>query len=254
MSYTNIDDVIIRIQSISNYCKQSNSRLGYFAALYLRMTIAVKEAIQNGVFEDGKRMEQLDICFAERYTTAWECYIKKQPCTQSWQYAFDNMSDQRPIVLQCLLLGINTHINLDLAIAAATIAPGNSIYLLEKDFNRINQIIGSLVNDVQECLAHVWIPLRLLIPIANGKQIAILNFSIDKARVAAWSNAVLLATMTPAQQATQINIIDNVVKTIATNIANPGTLMKFLVKKIRASEYDNPAQTISLIESMNVKS
>jgi hypothetical protein len=41
-------------------------------------------------------------------------------------------------------MGINTHINLDLAIAAALTSPGTAIYSLEKDFNKINDVISSL--------------------------------------------------------------------------------------------------------------
>lgn len=252
MSFQNIDEVIAGIHAIIAQCKTDKSRAGYFAALYLRMTIAVKEGILAGKFEDAKRMELLDVCFAERYTTAWDSYSKKQPCTQSWQFTFDSTKNPDLIVLQCLLLGINTHINLDLAIAAATIAPGDSIYKLEKDFNRINDIIGSLMDDIQECLTRIWQPMRLLVPLANGKQYAALNFSIDKARTAAWSNAVLLANMTPSQQAAHIKMMDGLVKTLATKITNPGAWTRFLLRMIRKTEFDNPTQTITLIETVVV--
>ena len=86
--------------------------------------------------------------------------------------------------MQHLLLGINTHINLDRAIAAAEVAPDNCIHALQNDFNKINSLISSLTDDIQECLCEVWAPMRMLMKIANGKQIAVLNFSIDKAREA----------------------------------------------------------------------
>ncbi len=252
MRYKNINEVITSLQSITAYSKLHNMRMGYFAALYTRMTVAVKKGIEDGIFEDAERMELLDICFAERYISAWECYSNKKPCTQSWQYAFDSTSNSSNIVLQHLLLGINTHINLDLAIAAATIAPGARIDALEKDFNCINNIIASLIDDVQECLSQVWFPMRLLTKIVNGKHEAVLNFSIDKARAAAWSNAVLLANMTEAQQNVHIKAMDNLVRKVACGIENPGSWTKLLLKLVRKTEFNDPQRTIHLIETIVV--
>jgi hypothetical protein len=250
MPYQNINAVIADLQSIVSYCKKNNLRAGYFAALYLRMTQAVKEGIQNGVFEDNQRMEQLDICFAERYTDAWKCFTTQQPCTQSWQYTFNSTTNNNNIVLQHLLLGINTHINLDLAIAAATIAPGSKINSLEKDFNVINQIIAALIDDVQECLSQVWPPMRFLARIINGRHEAVLNFSIDKARATSWSNALLLANMTEGQKSQHIAAMDHLVKKLAGKIEQPGPWAIYLLKLIRKTEFDVPARTIGLIESV----
>ena len=86
------------------------------------------------------------------------------------------------IVLRHLLLGINTHINLDLAIASAEVASGDSIHALQNDFNHINSSISSLIDDIQECLCEVWLPMHMLMKIANGKQMAVLNLVLIKSR------------------------------------------------------------------------
>ena len=70
-----------------------------------------------------------------------------------WKCAFDGCGNKSLTVIQHLLLGINTHINLDLAIAAATVAPGNNIQALAGDFNQINNEIASLVDDIQQCMS-----------------------------------------------------------------------------------------------------
>lgn len=252
MPINNIDKVIQTLHSIVEDCKQKQSRAGYFAALYLRMTQAVKDGIVNNQFENGTLMEKLDICFAERYLTAYRSYFSNQPCSLSWKFAFDNCVNNQNIVLQHLLLGINTHINLDLAIAAATVAPGASIHQLENDFNRINDIIATLSDDVQESLSRVWFPMRMITRIMNGKQEAVLNFSITKARQASWANAVLVANMNDTQKNSYINNMDEVVLKIAQSIQNPGFWIKILLKVIRTTEYDNTTRTIALIESVKV--
>ena len=67
---TTIDEVIEVLQSIIEWSIRAESRLGYFAALYKRITIAVGVAIEQGAFEDGPRMERFDVAFAVRYFDA----------------------------------------------------------------------------------------------------------------------------------------------------------------------------------------
>src|SRR3954468_11441078 len=126
MPLNTITDVFAAIDAIVKECEVTQNRAGYFAALYKRMTIAVSEGIKNGAFDGGVRMEKLDMCFAQRYLSAWQCYRQHQPCSASWQCAFEAMNNNSHLtVIQYLILGINTHINLDLAIAAAQVCPGN---------------------------------------------------------------------------------------------------------------------------------
>ena len=157
-----IPEVITNLDNIIDWSIQHNSRIGYFASLYRHMTIAVKNQIDNNGFADGLRMEQLDINFANRYLQAWEAYTTKMKCSNAWCASFDACANNNLVVLQHLILGINTHINLDLGIAAAQTCPGDKIYDLQADFERINNIIASLSTQVQEKLEHVWFPLRFL--------------------------------------------------------------------------------------------
>jgi hypothetical protein len=128
-----ITDVVLELDQIIAHCSATKNKAGYFAALYKRMTIAVKQGINSNVFENGQRMEHLDINFAKRYIDAFYAYTNGAACTTSWKFAFDSCKNDELIVMQHLLLGINTHINLDLAIAAAHTAPGNAITGLQHD-------------------------------------------------------------------------------------------------------------------------
>lgn len=244
-----IADVVTALQQIVKQCKAQRSRSGYFAALYLRMTQAVQTGIQKGMFEDGPRMEKLDVVFANRYLDAFAAYGLKQKCNSSWQWAFDGCINANLTVIQQLMLGINTHINLDLAIAAAHTCPGNGINALEKDFNRINDVIGSLVDDIQQSLEGVWPPMKLLARVAGGRQEAVLNFSIDTARKTAWANATMLAHMNAFQQPLYIDKMDAMVREVGKKIVNPGIIASFMLKQIQRSEFEDVARTIELIET-----
>ena len=249
MQIQTIQDVINKLVQIVQQCESSKNKAGYFAALYKRMTVAVMENIAAGNFEDGARMEKLDIVFAQRYLDAYEAYHSNAHCSVAWKFAFDSCADDSLIVLQHLLLGINTHINLDLAIAAAQIAPCNAIHALQNDFYRINTLIASLTDDIQECLADVWPPMHLLMKVANGKQMAVLNFSIDKARDASWANAIVMANMNDEVRAAYINKIDIVVSLLGAKIKSPGIGSMLLLHAVHATEFNDVAKTINLIDT-----
>jgi hypothetical protein len=245
---SSIDDVLIRLDEIIVDTQKNGSRQGYFAVLYRRMTLAVKEGIINNQFSDGARMEKLDVIFAKRYLDAYDGYQQKTPISKSWQTTFDACNNGSLIVLQHLILGINTHINLDLAIATAATAPGDLVLTIQQDYDKINDIISSLIDEVQDKLTKIWWPLKLIRNIVNQQQDAVINFSIVAARKTAWLNAVALANETNYLSNEQINIIDNTVNTIAAKIIAPGFFIKLILKLVKLFESKDVKQNIELIK------
>ena len=70
-----------------------------------------------------------------RYLTAVEQFRNKDPALPaSWAVAFHAIDDGKLVVLQHMLLAMNPHINIDLAVAAAGTCPGASIASLQGDF------------------------------------------------------------------------------------------------------------------------
>lgn len=248
-----IDDIVFALDSIDRDSIRTQSRAGYFAALYKRMTMAVREGIKKSQFKNGPRMETLVIIFAQRYLVAFEAFKKGNECSSSWQGALTGCSNRSLIVLQHLILGINTHINLDLAIAAAAVAPGDGIHALQTDFNRINFVIASLVDDVQRCLEEVWYPMRFLKNMVDKQGGAVLNFSIDMARKTAWANALMLANMNAAGQVPHIKTMDTMVRGIGEKIIRPGFRLQLLLRLVRQTEYEDVSRTIHLIDTTLVQ-
>jgi hypothetical protein len=193
-------------------------------------------------------MEQLDIIFASRYFEAWNCYINQQNCSHAWQIAFKATDDLNLIVLQHLLLGINTHINLDLAIAAADCCPGDTIYDLQTDFIKINDIIEAESQLVQNSLTSIWPPLKLFADISNHREKAVLNFSIETARKCSWANAIVLANITADDKPSHISKIDSMVVDVARQIISPGVWMEFLLKPVRMMENPEIDKLIAMLK------
>jgi hypothetical protein len=198
---TTIDGVIDQLDSIIAESIAGQSRLGYFAALYRRMTMAVRDAIRDGRFQDAARMERLDVTFATRYLVTREQYFAGELHGQSWLQAYEASTREQYTVLQQLLIGINPHVMIDLGVAAARTCPGAAIAGLEQDFNTINTVIASLFPVIDAELDQ-------LSPFENRvdhsffgwiKDDAI-RLAIDDGRKSSWAFAVSLANLDlPAQ-------------------------------------------------------
>lgn len=239
-----IDEVISELQKIISECETNNNPLGYFAALYQKVTIKVKEGIENNLFDDGLRMEKLDVVFAKRYIVAYYNWRKNEAVTKSWQRAFELSTDYWPVVLQHLLIGMNAHINLDLGIAAAEVSKKKNIDQLEDDFNRINDILSSLVNDVQNNLAEIWPTLKKILQRTNKADDFLVDFSMKLARDGAWKFAKTMSE-------TPENGIDKLLKERDKKIAekarlvtNTGFMANLIFKIIRLGEKGTVASKI----------
>ena len=88
--------------------------------LYRRVTLAIRQAVIDGVFTDGSRIEALDVAFAKRYFNALNAYFhpdQSRGPTLPWKVAFVGDQDGKAIILQHMMAGLNAHITFDLGIA-----------------------------------------------------------------------------------------------------------------------------------------
>ncbi|HVU56628.1 MAG TPA: DUF5995 family protein [Puia sp.] len=198
MEATTIEEVLARLTGIIEDSLRTGDRTGYFAALYYKVTDKVREGIAKNEFEDGARMATLDVLFANRYLTALDTWRAGGKPTASWQSAFEACKRGSALVLQHLLLGINAHINLDLGIAAVETMKGQDLAGIEKDFDSINTIIGSLTYQVINEINHIS-PLVSILGWQSGNTESVLvQFSISNARDGAWCFAEDLHKLTGA--------------------------------------------------------
>ena len=223
-----IDDVIRRLDQIVIASVHEPSRLGYFAALYNRVTLAVRDGIRAGAFDDNARMERLDVVFANRYIDAYERYRAGVPITLSWQAAFASAKRTDLSVLQHLLLGMNAHINLDLGIACVAVAPGRAVHGLERDFLRINALLASLMPTVEAQLGTISPTLDLLTGVAqhlDDLDVRLGSFSMGAARRSAWRFALVLSQLgNPIATRVAIKARDAETLALATGLQQPGAL------------------------------
>src|SRR5215475_8321232 len=221
-----IDEVIARLTDIIDISRQESSRLGYFAALYRKVTAGVKQGILDGRFEDGARMERLDVNFANRYLEAYDLHRKGAVPTASWQVSFEAAAHRRPLILQHLLLGINAHINLDLGVAAVETSPSGQLESLKHDFELINKILADLTQPVQDAVGEVSPWIGLLEKIDPSADNAIINFSMDRARASAWGFAVELNSLGGNERIAAVKLRDQEIAALGRLVYKPpGVLM-----------------------------
>jgi hypothetical protein len=231
-----MDGVLERMDRVLERCLREKSRLGYFAMLYRDVTARVRDAIAQGVFDDGPRMERLDVTFASRYLDALELYWSGGTPTRSWQVAFGCAHRWRPVVLQHLLLGMNAHINLDLAIAAAQTCPGAELPALEGDFRRITGLLGGMIDGVQQRLERISPWLRLVDRVGGRAEDRMIGFAIGAARDLAWAAACRLSAASPEELSREVAEHDLLVATLAGSIRSPGPLLAWTLYMVRLRE------------------
>lgn len=241
-----IDEVIQALEQLIAACIDSNDRIGYFAALYHKVTVRVKQGILNGEFENGARMERLDVIFANRYLAAVQQYRNQETPTGSWQAAFDAARKRSTLVLQHLLLGMNAHINLDLGIAAVEAANRNDLKSIRNDFNAINTIIGSLIFEVMNELNRVS-PLLSLFGFHATNESILIQFSITNARDGAWSFAEDLDSKISLPMPAWNNCInsrDGIIKKLGLSLLRPKGLIRVTMWVIHLFEWKKPGKVI----------
>jgi Family of unknown function (DUF5995) len=195
---TRIGDVIakqVRIQTIMNELPPSpeNNRVAAFNELYLRITRRVDGALRTDA-KSPEFLEMLDVEFAKRYFDALDLWNRNDEDTPDvWEVLFKRAGDTAMTRLVAAMLGVNAHINHDLALALiatwAELGPpqDDTIYpdylLLNKIFHdeipplrrgfsdewqmEIDRLVGPL-DDWSECAlvivtrAHAWEQARRL--------------------------------------------------------------------------------------------
>jgi hypothetical protein len=244
-----IDEVIENLEQIIQTSKDEESTLGYFAALYQKVTITIKENLNTNYFEDDERMEKLDVIFANRYLSAYSDYQQGNKISKSWKIAFDSSKNNSFIVLQHLLLGMNAHINLDLGIAASEISDKSTIDNLEADFNKINEVLGSLVDEVQNDLARIWPTLFRILKFFGKVDDLLVNFSMNIARNGAWKFANDLVNQDDeSEKEALISTKDVKTEKFANLFTSHGIIEKIIFKIIRIGERGNVSDRIEALE------
>ena len=250
---TTIDGVIEELDRIIDSTVAHDNYLGLFTIVYRDTTARIKSEIIAGAFEDGNRMHEMDVLFANIYIKAYHDFHAGKQVSRCWKVSFEAARDPLAIV-QHIMLGMNAHINLDLAIAASLTMDGEPIEELANDFRKVNEILAGLTNEMQEQLARVSPLMFLLDWIGQRSDEKIIDFSIKIAREQSWHFARELWGSKGADRNALLQKVDIGIERIANRIRHPRTrMLRFVLKVIRRFEKKDVADILSAMRSNQFK-
>lgn len=154
---------LVTLQEILDELPPSRAanRVSAFNELYLKITRRVEAALVTGV-NSADFLELLDVEFAKRYfdaLTLWNNDDEQTP--DVWEVLFKRAGDVRVSRLAAAMLGVNAHINHDLALALIGTwnelgAPEAGDEMIHPDYLLVNEIFYEEIPPLRRGFATRW--------------------------------------------------------------------------------------------------
>lgn len=195
--FNSIEDVINGLEWLEKYCLENDDLRGVFATAYLHITRSIHHQLLQKMFIDNPWTEKYLVRFGELYRVAVVNFDRPNPSRipKSWKISFQTAEQKEGYVIQHLLLGINAHINHDLAIALYDVGIRTNQLDKYSDHNLVNRILEDATDGLKSEVSAKYAPiLRNLDRAAGTLDDELINFSIPKAREHAWTFAVALTS------------------------------------------------------------
>ncbi len=223
--------------------RSTNDAAGYFPALYSLVTSRVASGIAEGRFTQAARMDTFATTFADYYLRAWHREVGRPRC---WQATWDVAADPNLLIVQHLLLGINAHVNNDLAQAVVEVAgPAGDLTAIRPDFDAVNDVLAETYVDVVNRLDRVSRWSNRAANLGGGR---VFNFSLRVARSRAWSAAEQLHGLPSDEDRQQyLHELDDLVAVVAFVITRPVLPARPLVWLARRLEQHDPAKVTAAL-------
>jgi hypothetical protein len=216
--------------------EKDNDKLAYFAFVYLKTTLKIKEAIASGQFENGFQIEKLNIIMARNYLDAYSRYVNQKLITLSWRKAFIPPQKSQLILTQHLLLSINAQVNLNLGIAIAEILENEDFESLRADFNQVHSIFSSVAQEVLNKMSSDWPFLKLLLKITGNNPKYWFRRIISDGRNEIWDFAVRFSNVPDNNKARALSVRNQEVISKTEILFDSGPVANFIFRFIRNAE------------------
>jgi hypothetical protein len=249
----NVGDVLERVDTVVAWSIENASRLGYFAALYKRITRAIGVAADHGLFQDGARMQRLDAAFANRYFTALNGYVTPAGLpapTHAWRVAFDAAALSDPIVVQHMLAGVNAHIALDLGIAAWDVVRPGPLAPLQTDFDAVNAVLADQVKTTLDEIDAISPVLADIYDLLQKDEIGLIDAALVRFRDDAWDFATILAAEPVLFDPATIMVRDLATAAFGALVFKPVPMGAAVVAAIAARESRDVAANIRVLDEI----
>ncbi|WP_254863875.1 DUF5995 family protein [Halovivax gelatinilyticus] len=159
-SFESVEDVRRRLTRLESALLDRDDRRAVFATVYAEMTEQAVRAIDADVFQNPAWMKRYLVRFAEYYRRAFLDYERgeRSAVPDPWTVAFATAIEGNALVVQDAFLGINAHINYDLALTLSDVGIDPDRASKYADHDCVNDILRSLVAVQRELLAERYAP------------------------------------------------------------------------------------------------
>jgi hypothetical protein len=194
--FESLPDTEARFSRLNERLRDRADRRSVFLSIYTRMTREVRLGIEEGTFEDPAWMQSYVLAFADYYRRAFLSFERGalDDVPYPWRVAFGTSIRGDTLIIQDAFLGINAHINYDLALALDDVGIDHERTAKYRDHRAINDVLADLVDDQQTLLAEVYAPGVEDIDAIFGRfDEAFTLLSMTEGREQAWRVATVLA-------------------------------------------------------------
>jgi hypothetical protein len=237
--YSTIDGARAGFAALEEALRAANDRRAIFVGAYLTITSAMGEAIEAGQFMDGPWVRSYLLHFARLYIEAFRAFehgdLEHVPT--AWRVAFELSARGEGMAIQHLLLGVNAHINHDLAIALVRSGIDPDRPMRYDDHTGVNEVLKRTTNTLQDHVERLYSPALYFLDEVFGQWDE--EFSclmVDKARETAWVHCLdLVGCSCEEDEAVVMRRIDDHSGALARLIAAPYASPLNLIRAMRTS-------------------
>lgn len=193
--YTDVPETTRRLDALERTFRESGDRRGVFLTIYARVTEEVGAGIRRDEFDDPDWVADYLVRFANLYRQAVYDFEtgNLRDLADPWQLAFEAAQREAGFVVQDAALGINAHINYDLAFALDDVGVDPDRPAKYEDHRAVTDVLRRTVDEVQDALAETYAPgLATVDELLGTLDDLFAVFTVDQARESAWRAAVAL--------------------------------------------------------------
>jgi len=194
--FVGLNQTLQNLECLNEYFIYHEDNRSFFLMLYMEVTFEILQSINSGtVFMDNVWMEYYMTSFADMYRQAmftWE-FGDRENLPWAWSIYMENLNDS--LIIQSISMGINAHINSDLAFALSKVAP-NATEQQHEDSTKVNDVLSTVASDLVSMITNLYSPafdLLLNITELDPYLDPIVDFSIAEFREIAWERGQILA-------------------------------------------------------------
>ena len=194
--FESIPDASERLSALEGRLLSRDDRRAVFLSIYARMTESVHQGLARGAFADPDWMDRYLVTFADYYRRAFVAFERGDvdSVPDPWRVAFGSALGGDALVVQDAFLGVNAHINYDLAFTLADVGVDPRRPQKYADHLAINDVLAALVDLQQAALVDLYAEGLGDVDAALGALDESMTLrSMTQGRELAWRIAVVLA-------------------------------------------------------------